>query len=269
MFAAQANQPDRGAGQGTARSWEQPPAPAERPAAPDYRASSPLPADGRGSSAPSSDASVLNQLLRALEQSDSAARPGASPLPAQLPSSPPAQPPGAFTGIYGVREQGGSQADRLPASTPAPAPDAFIFGDFAQRPPVEPAGGGVSEFTRIVQASSLREQALQRGEQAAAAAAPAQQAATPAAGPARLPAFPSTSVLPPVQFGASIPQPTPPVAGMPSLTPPPWTPPQAPQPPAAPAPPANKAQQILPIVLIGVICVLVIALVAVIFTMKR
>jgi hypothetical protein len=84
--------------------------------------------------------------------------------------------------------------------------------------------------------------------------------------PGQGPQFPSPSVLPPVQFGASIPQPAQPVRGMPNLTPPPWVPPQAPQPPASPAPPANK---MLPIVLIGVIFVLAIVLVAVIFMMKR
>ena len=120
----------------------------------------------------------------------------------------------------------------------------------------------------------MREQALQRGEQAGAAAQPAPPPAAPAsppqmpAFPGQIPQFPHPNVLPPMNFGvAATPPAAQPIKGVPNLTPPPWM--QPPAPPAPALPPVNKTQQLLPIVLIGVIFLLVIVLVAVLFLFKH
>jgi hypothetical protein len=250
MFAAPSSTPPSGA----ARDWGQTPQAEDKFAAPQYRSTTPLPAD-----LPRPDAGSLTQLLRTLDQSD---------VVPQRPSAAPPAPPGAFTSIYAAREPIANQPERL--SSPPAAPSGG-YGSAAQGPPPE---SGPSDFTRILQASSMREQALQRGEQAAAPAAQAPAAAAPAAPPqmpafpGQIPQFPHPNALPPVNFGvAAVPPAAQPVKGMPALTPPPWM--QPPTPPVPATPPANKTQQLLPIILIGIIFLLVIVLVAVVFLMKR
>ena len=214
------------------------------------------------SEAPRSEGSNLTQLLRNLDQSGSV----------EPPPPPPAKRPDAFTSLYGEQQPPINLVERMQSASPATSVGQPPRADFA----AAPAAGGASDFTRIIQASSLREQALKQGEQSVEAAKPAAQAAPVAPVPsapqipgfpgAAPPQFPHPSVLPPLNFGQGGAMPPAQPFRAPNLAPPQWMPP-APQPPA-PAPP-TKAQPLLPLILIGVIFVLVVVLVAVIFLMKR
>ena len=181
---------------------------------------------------PSSGASPgsLTQLLRTLDQ------PAQTPARTyQPPSSPPSAggpPPPTFTSVYGTL--GGETA------TPAVPPPGMPPSTVSPRA-VAPPETGPSDFTRILQASALRENAL-RGE-----------AAVPGTASGQAP-------------GAA--------------SPPPWTMPEAPKMPQAPKAPELKLpnspqvaaaglQQYLPLLLIVVIFLLLAILVAVVFLMKR
>ncbi len=221
------------------------------------------------SEAPRSEGSNLTQLLRNLDQSGSV-----EPLP-----QPPSKKPDVFTSLYGEQQAPTNPVERMQSISPATSVGQPLRTEFAapgRTAPLEPAVGGASDFTRIIQASSLREQALKQGEQSLEVPKPAPQAAPaaplpsmpqvpgfPGATPAQ---FPHPNVLPPLNFGHGNAMPPAQPFRAPNLAPPQWMPP-APQPPM-PAPPA-KAQPLLPLILIGVIFALVVVLVAVIFLMKR
>jgi hypothetical protein len=240
------------------QSWGQTPPPQ---GAPPPRSANPLVADQR------SDGSSLTQLLRTLDQSDA--------VP-DAPNPTPVQPPGPFTSIYGERSPAGNQVERM---QPAPATPNFSQPADVASPGrsvlSEPAASacGSSDFTRILQASSMREQALKRGEQpieppqqAAPANPPAVQPQMPGF-PVGAPQFPHSNVLPPLNLGHG--SATPSVQsfkGAPSLAPPQWMPPAPPPPTPAPV---TKTQPLLPLVLIGIIFVLVVVLVAVVFLFKH
>jgi hypothetical protein len=137
-----------------------------------------------------------------------------------------------------------------------------------------PQPGGSSDFTRIIQASSLREQALKRGEQSVEAAKPAgpptpspAQPQMPGFPPAA-PQFPHPGVLPPMNFhhGNMTPAAQSFKPPAPNLNPAQWMPPEPPPPATAPT---SRAQPLLPLILIGVIFILVVVLVAVVFLLKR
>jgi hypothetical protein len=220
--------------------------------------------------APHSEGSNLTQLLRNLDQSGSVEPPPPSP----------AKKPDAFTSLYGERQSPINQVERMQSASPATNVGQPPRTDFAAVPgrtaPPDSPVGGASDFTRIIQASSLREQALKQGEQsieapkAAAPAAPAapipSQPQIPGFPGAAPPQFPHPSVLPPLNFGQGGAMPPAQPFRAQNLAPPQWMPP-APQPPA-PAPLA-KAQPLLPLILIGIIFLLIVVLVAVIFLMKR
>jgi hypothetical protein len=133
--------------------------------------------------------------------------------------------------------------------------------------------GGSSDFTRIIQASSLREQSLKRGEQSVEAAKPAAPPAPPPAQPQMpgfppaAPQFPHPSVLPPMNFhhGNMTPAAQSFKPPAPNLSPAQWMPPE----PPPPAPTPVTAQPLLPLILIGVIFILIVVLVAVVFLLKR
>jgi hypothetical protein len=245
------------------QSWGQTPPPRGGPVAPPPRSANPPVADPQRS-----DGSSLTQLLRTLDQSD------ATP---DSPSPTPVQPPGPFTSIYGERSPAGNQVERMqPApATPdfsrPPKTDVAAPGRSVLSEPAAPASGS-SDFTRILQASSMREQALKRGEQPIE---PPQQP-TPANPPAAQPQmpgfpvgslqFPHSNALPPLNFGHG--SATPPLQsfkGAPNLTPPQWMPPAPPPPTPAPV----SKTPLLPLVLIGIIFVLVVVLVAVVFLFKH
>ena len=189
-----------------------------------------------------------------------------------------------------------------PAPAPAPLPPAArdpqppaSFGAPAGNAP--PAASGPSEFTRILDASRLREMAMRGGQAAGAAspgpAAPPQGFAPPAApAPPPMPGYPPPA--PPPMAGTppiAYPPPTtppaypvnyaPPPGGMqaPAGSPPPMPGmyPPAPPPMPAPAPPppkpaqpgVGKLQQLVPVLLVVIIVLLVALLVTVIFLMKH
>jgi len=243
------------------QNWGRVPQSQSSPIAPPY--ASPA------SEAPRSEGSNLTQLLRNLDQSASV----------EPPPAPSAKKPDAFTSLYGER-QFPNPVERMQSASPAANVGQPPRPDFAGTPgrteSSDPAAGGASDFTRIIQASSLREQALKQGGQAAEAPKPAAPAvpATPLPSAPQIPGFPGAappqfphpSVLPPLNFGQGNAMPPAQPFRAPNLAPPQWMPP-APQPPTPPAP--AKAQPLLPLILIGVIFVLVVVLVAVIFLMKR
>jgi hypothetical protein len=216
-----------------------------------------------------SDASNLTQLLRTLD-------PGSAPEP---PNPPSPSRPDAFTSLYGERQPIAAPVERMQSTLATPnfnQPPRTEFAASPRNTPSEPAppSGGASDFTRIIQASSLREQALRVGEQPIEAAKQATPPAPPPP-PPQMPGyppvagqFPHPNVLPPLNFGHGSPvqpaQSFKPAA--PNLAPPQWMPPEPPPPPVAPA---TKTPQLLPLVLIGIIFVLIVVLVAVIFLLKR
>jgi hypothetical protein len=262
IFRAIEGTPPSSAGENPPQTWGQAPQSQNAPIVPPPYAP-PV------SEAPRSEGSNLTQLLRNLDQSGSV-----EPLP-----PPPARKPDAFTSLYGERQSPINQVERMQSASPATNVVQPPRTDFAAVPgrtaPPEPAAGA-SDFTRIIQASSLREQALRQGEQSIEAPKPAASAAPAAPMPsqppipgfpgAAPPQFPHPSVLPPLNFGQGGAMPPAQPFRAPNLAPPQWMPP-APQPPA-PAPPA-KAQPLLPLILIGIIFLLIVVLVAVIFLMKR
>ncbi len=244
------------------QNWGQTPPRAE-PVAPPPQIVNPLAADQR------SGGSSLTQLLRTLDQSDD---------PPDPPNPTPVQPPGPFTSIYGERSSVGNQVERMqpapatPDFSQPPKTDVASPGRSVLSEPAAPAGGS-SDFTRILQASSMREQALKRGEQPIEPPQQPTPANPPAAQPQMpgfpvgSPQFPHSNVLPPLNFGHG--SATPPLQsfkGAPSLTPPQWMPPAPPPPTPAPV---SKTQPLLPLVLIGIIFVLVVVLVAVVFLFKH
>jgi hypothetical protein len=149
-----------------------------------------------------------------------------------------------------------------PAAAPVQPSGPFSSGatGFNQPAMTAPPVSGQSEFTRILDASRMREMGLRGGSGAEG---------VPQAGPAAQPAMPP---VPP-------PQPPPPggFAGYPMPGYPAYTPPAAPQmaAPAMPAAPAvqpapdAKTPQVLPLILIGVILLLVVVVIALVFLMKR
>jgi CASK-interacting protein len=245
------------------QSWDQVPQSQGRVVPPPFNPI-PLTPDPRPS-----DASNLTQLLRTLD-------PGSAPEPQ---SPPPPSRPDAFTSLYGERQPIAPPVERMQSTLATPnfnQPPGTEFAAPPRNTPPDPApaSGGASDFTRIIQASSLREQALRLGEQPIEAA---KQATPPPPPPpqSQMPGyppvagqFPHPNVLPPLNFGHGGPvqpaQSFKPAA--PNLAPPQWMPPE---PPPLLATPAAKTPQFLPLVLIGIIFVLIVVLVAVIFLLKR
>jgi len=254
----------------------------------------------------------ITQLIRMLDDPSSKApiqRRDEAPL-----TSPQGAGAGAWTQTYASLGEEPAAAkskapDWAPPQTLAPslgfkaAPEVYAQSNLrepAMNAPVPPSGAsGPSEFTRILDASRIREQAM-KGDQAAAAesaagAPPPPQRMAPPLPPPPPPPMPNYSVpvAPPavgMHGGGGVPRPavyppsvphapamyapTPHVPQAPGMyVPPPPMPavPQAPPPPkaAAPQPPANKMQQLIPILLVVVIVLLVVLIVTVIFLMKH
>ncbi len=173
---------------------------------------------------------------------------------------------------------------------PPPVRPAPSFTEPAVNAP--PAASGPSEFTRILDASRIRELAMRGGQAAAAentAAAPPTPQFTPPPAPPPIPSY-TVPVAPPavgIQGGGAMarppayPPPVPQAPGMYAPTPhvpqapgmyvpTPPMPSAPPPPPAKPAPPpAGGLQQLVPILLIVVIVLLLALIVTVIFLMKH
>jgi hypothetical protein len=194
----------------------------------------------------------LTQLLRTLDRAPQPPTPhGASAA---------SQPSGPFTSVYSSLDQGGAYAQ--PGSV---QPQAF-HAPSAPTPPSAPAvGAGPSEFTRILNASTLREGMLRSG-----GAAPA-GTASPAAQPAPAMGLPHVAmphiaapVMPAMSSGGGTLHLQPPHLGVHA--------PAVPHLPAVPqikVPAAGKMQQMLPLLLILIIFLLIAVLVAVVILMKH
>jgi len=187
------------------------------------------------------------------------------------------------------RAAGASPAEMSWSQPPASAPQA-------PQTPLAAQAAGPSEFTRILDASKLREQSLQGGRATGAErvipAAPAPSAPPmPAPPQMQVPSYPMPQA-PPMQGMGGMAQP--PVYQPPAYQPPQmqpaayspmpmpqaslpqapgmYAPPQMPQAPPAPQPPAAPAgglQQYVPLMLVAIIVLLVVILVTVVFMMKH
>lgn len=245
------------------------PTPSRDPFAP-----SPLPEAQPFQSAPPASGVGITRLIRMLDEPSA---PQSAPVEAAPASLPRGTEPGIWTQTFASLaepEHPPAPASRAPEWTPPPAPPPA--------PPVSastPAGSsaGPSEFTRILDASRMREMAI-KGSQPPSAPPPPQS--PPAQSFAPPPPVPTPSYPAPVQ---------PPMGGMPGYSgmphqggfPPPQAPGMyAPAPPPMPAPPpaapmtpaqpaVGKLQQMVPVLLIVAIVLLVALLVTVIFLMKH
>ncbi len=263
----------------------------------------------------------VTQLLRRLDSP--------APTPASQPTAPPPPPPvnpasragsGGLTDIFASLDQSadsgantGAPADRpayqVPQAAGGPPPwtGASAATEMNQRPtpaaPTPPASSGPSEFTRILDASRIREMAL-RGEQGvsapsvSAAPAPAPAASAMPAAPQMqvpgypMPAAPHLGAMPGAAPGAhpgGVPPRMPgypmspgahagamPAAGagmphIPGAHVPAIAAPAVPKPPAVAPPPGGmgKLQQYVPLLLILIIFLLVGVLVTVVFLLKH
>ena len=275
----------------------------ERPAKPSGNpfSSQPLSEAPPNPSLPQSSGVGITRLIQMLDE------PSKAPVPRreEIPVSPPQQGPGPGvwtqtfaslaspgdppTPVAKAPDWASPQAGPSGTGFPAPPevhPAASVSPPSIGAPAAAPATSGPSEFTRILDASRIREMAM-RGGQVPAAEIPI---AAPAPTPASMPSYP-VPVSPPVvgmQSGGGVPRPVvypptvpqapgmyvpqpqvPQAPGMYAPVPPPM--PAAPQaPPARPAQtPANKLQQLVPVLLIVVIVLLVALIVTVIFLMKH
>ena len=256
-----------------------------------YRSSSLEPVALQPPAPPQPAGGGLTQLLRALDRPAEPAKPSML-QPSLQDEFKPAASAGIFTQTYG------QLSDPVAASAPAApqqAPfqpslpmDASATSSFQQPMPragsMPPVNQGPSEFTRILNASQLREAGLHGGS----GAPPVSGQTPPAAQAGGMPGFQAPPMppmpgmappqfappqfapphFPPPQAGAQA-HPQMPPAYHPQMPPPP--PMQMPAAPPVPAitPPAAKPQSFLPLILIGVIFVLVIVIVALVFIMKR
>ncbi len=232
-------------------------------------------------------------ITRLIQMLDEPAKAPPPPRREEPPPSPTQGPgPGVWTQTFaslGAANQPPAPAGKSQEYPPAqPAPPAAAF---PPPPEVHPsasissapsAAAGPSEFTRILDASRIREMAM-RGGQLPAAELPAGSAAPPLA---PMPSYPVPVVPPavgmqggggvprPVVYPPQVPQapavyvPPPPVSQAPGMyVPPPMA---APPPAAKPAStPAGKLQQLVPVLLIVVIVLLVVLIVTVLFLMKH
>jgi hypothetical protein len=219
----------------------------------------------------------ITRLIQMLEE------PSREPVPQYEPPPPRASAaaPGAWTQMFespakSAPEPAKAQSWPPPAPT---APPAYVPPPVAAPAPsfAPPAASGPSEFTRILDASRMREMALRGGspvENPAGEAVP--QGAAPAMPkpsftPPAMPGRPAAPAMP--QAGAMAPRPQ-----MPAM--PPMAPPQmpavkvpqmtAPQLPAAKLPDAPKGlQAYVPVLLVAIIVLLLVLIVTVIFLMKH
>jgi len=204
-------------------------------------------------------------------------------IPAPAPVAPPVSVPatggpGIWTQTFASLEESSKPAapatsaggwSSPPAGAPAPAAP---MGEFSlnQQPPA-PGASGPSEFTRILDASKLREMVMKGGQAGAASGSPA-----PTSASAPMPSF---AIPPPPAMPAikGMPQPggfaPPPPPAFPAS----FAPPPMPAAPAVPKPPevkppqvgAGKLQGYVPLMLAMIIVLLVVILVTVIFLMKH
>jgi hypothetical protein len=238
----------------------------------------------------------ITRLIRMLDE------PAVAPAPRVEASAPP--PPLAGAGVWTQTFASLSETAAPPQAGFPPPRDAGFPGAMTEpamaAPPPPSSSSGPSEFTRILDASKLREMAM-RGGQAPSAAAPAPAAAPqnvappppqfqmpnyPVPGMPAAPGMPQAGAFPPPQPGQIPGYPpmnygahpgaapgmlgtTPQMPGMYAPVPPPM--PVVPPIPAVkpPEPAAGKLQQFIPLLLVLIIVMLVVLLVTVIFLLKH
>jgi hypothetical protein len=255
-------------------------------------ASAPLPEPPQNS--PGGSGMGITRLIQMLDEPASSPAPQIEPAPMRTPSAP---EPGEWTKTFASLSQSNETPAPAKASGWTPAQPTYS----AAPPVVEPVqgkpamAGGASEFTRILDASRIRELSMKGGAAGSPAPSASPQSFTPAAPP--MPNF-QMPASPPMQMPGGMPQPpafaapqAPPVPGFPMSYGPPaggmpqmGGMPQAPgmQMPSMPSPPvsqvpsvmspnggAGKTQQLLVIMGVVIIVLLVAILVTVIFLMKH
>ena len=240
-------------------------------------------------STPQSSGMGITRLIQMLDEPATIPAPVAPPV-----SAPGGEGPGVWTRTFASLEPSG-EAKPGAANPPsgAPAPQVGLGGAPAAvnefTPKVAPAASlptGPSEFTRILDASRLREEVMRGGPAGASAAGmPSAQDFAPPRPAVPMPGFPAAAPVPPAmpamrpmaQPGGFAPPQAPPAPTYPmNFAPPvphaglPQAPP-VPQPPAVKAPPAGvgKLQAYVPLLLVAIIVLLVVLLVTVIFLMKH
>ncbi|MGD0890148.1 MAG: hypothetical protein ABR923_01350 [Terracidiphilus sp.] len=245
----------------------------------------------------------ITRLIQMLDEPSKTPSSRFEPAPVSPPSTP---EPGVWTQTFASLGQSNELSTPQAKAPTAPAypPASPVVEPVLNKPPA-PSTAGPSEFTRILDASKMRELSMKGG----AAANPAPPAAPPsftpgppqsfAPAPAPMPNF-QMPAPPPIQMPGigGMPQPggftppqapqvpnypmnyPPPAAGMPSMGGMPQAPgmhmPTAPLPPAPQVPPvkppdaaAGKTQQLLIIMGVVIIVLLVAILVTVVFLMKH
>ena len=217
-------------------------------------------------SAPAAGGMGITRLIQMLDEPSALPAVPSTPMAEPSASMPPKGGPGIWTQTFEALNKGGAPA----ASAAAPPPSAPSYpapmGGFtpAAPPPAQAAGQGLgpSEFTRIMDASRMREMAMRGGgvaeSQAPAAGAPrAGGMAPPSFAPPAAPAMPAMPAMGGMPHPGGFAPPPPPAVAVPSA------------PPAKPAPPAGKLQQLVPLLLVITIVLLVVLIVTVIFLMKH
>ena len=231
-------------------------------------------------SVPQASGVGITRLIQMLDEPATMAAP-----PALVPPASPAtgEGPGVWTRTFASLDSSSAAA---PAAVNPPSwgtpPMGGVPAAMNEFAPAASRPTGPSEFTRILDASRLREEAMRGGQAAGESPAAVQGLAAPrpavpmpgfpAAAP---PPAPGMKPVPPVpQAGGFAPQPAPPYpmnfaapvppASLPSAPP-------VPQPPAVKAPQAGvgKLQAYVPLLLVMIIVLLVVLLVTVIFLMKH
>ena len=232
-------------------------------------------------SAPAAGGIGITRLIQMLDEPARVPAAPAVPLAEPPVGSSAKAGPGIWTQTFeSLSEKSSSPPAAAAPSTPSwsapPPPPPMEFAPVAPlAPPPQPspqgAGSGVgpSEFTRIIDASKMREMAMRGGS---GGAAPAPGGSGPSAGAMAPSGFAPPSFSPPA---APAPPPMPAMGGMPQpggfAPPPPPAVSAPPLPTGKPAPPAgaSKLQQFVPLLLVMIIVLLVVILVTVIFLMKH
>jgi molecular chaperone DnaK len=244
-------------------------------------------------SAPAAGGVGITRLIQMLDEPSREPAPVAPPPPRAPAGSGPG--PGLWTQTFEALSKSPEAAPPVapswtppPSSAPppvysAPSPSTMPVSGFTPSALPAPApAAGPSEFTRILDASRLREMAMRGGgsAQGAAESAAAGAVPPPSAPGMQMPAYPAiTPPTPPAmpQGGgfAAPPRPQAPAfSTMPTPHAPAMSMPAAPavptpQPPAVKPPAAGKLQSFVPLMLVMIIVLLVVLLVTVIFLMKH
>ena len=258
-------------------------------------ASSPLPPPPAAASQSSSVG--ITRLIQMLDEPSKQPEPSRAPTPIPPPR---AAEPGVWTQTFAsLNISSDPVAPTPPAPPAAPAYPSFAPPLAASPQPAAPAPSGPSEFTRILDASRIRELSMQGGTapqsqppQPPQSIAPPSQFAPPQMPSYPMPAAPAPPAMQgfgampqpgafppppqppafPMQFGAAPPPSMPMPGGMPQpgMFAPPLIPP-APQLPAVKAvqPPTSKLQQLVPLLLVVIIVLLLVLIITVFFLMKH